>query len=203
MPKSKPQIVHPSDSIGSWLTEDRRYFDNAHRLLRELESLVEEVRHRWPTSLDATVAKESVPADLWELARRRDVASDSVLIFSAMSAEAFLNFYGVVRLGQTYFDANLERLGPVAKLKELFLLCESVSLQDSDPLVGSLDRIAKRRNRLVHPRTTEVSGVVSRLGNRLPGEAQDAVADLRAFFMEFGLKDPNIAHHLPSLPSAA
>jgi hypothetical protein len=127
--------------------------------------------------------------------------SDSVKMFSAMSVEAFLNFYGVVRLGQTYFDAHLKRLGPVAKLTRLFFLCESTKLTDTDHLVALLDRIAKRRNRLVHPRVVEVDtqgAAVSGIGDKIPQVAREAVADMVAFFEEFGRKDPDIAHHLPS-----
>ena len=99
------------------------------------------------------------------------------------------------------FNANIERLGPVAKLKRLFSLCESINLANVDPLVVLLDRIAKRRNRLVHPRTVEIAtqaSSVSGIGDKIPEVAREAVADMVAFFEEFARNDPHISHHMPT-----
>ena len=199
MSSAPPPNIRPADSTGSWLAEDHRYYENAHALLAELETVVVEVRNQWPKPLTEAVKQEETSVAHWNLARKRDLLSDAVKVFSAMSVEAFLNFYGVVRLGQA-FDSKFERLGPVDKLKRLFKLCEKIILADTDPLVVVVDRIAKRRNRLVHPQVTEVDEAigVDRGGDKIPEVAREAVADMIVFFEEFGKREPNIAHHLPS-----
>lgn len=193
--------VRESSTSGGWFVDDRRYYQYCQALLSELEDVAAEVKAQCPKTPSESVKQQEASPDLWRLGRRRDMLSDSVKVYSAMSVEAFLNFYGVVRLGQSYFDAHIERLGPVAKLKRLFLLCENINLADADTLVVLLDRIAKRRNRLVHPRTVEIDtqgSSVSGVGDKIPEVARDAVNDMIAFFEEFARRDPDISHHMPS-----
>ncbi|MBU1733659.1 MAG: hypothetical protein KJ692_00280 [Verrucomicrobia bacterium] len=179
---------------------DNRYFENAHMLLAELELVISEVNRQWPKSLSESVKEDETTKAHWRLARKRDLLSDSVKVFSAMSVEAFLNFYGVLRLGSRQFDRKLELLGPVAKLKKLFELCDNITLTDNDAIVQVLDRIAKLRNRQVHPVAVKVSGYLpaeERGGDKIPEVAKEAVADMILFFQEFGKCQPNVAHHLP------
>ena len=195
-----PYSIRPADYQGSWLTNDRQYFEGAHALLEELEKVVAEVNKRWPKPLGETVKKDEASPELWSLARKRDLLQDSVKIFSAMTVEAFLNFYGVVRLGQDAFESDFERLGPVAKLRKLIEVCDNVTLSDHEPIVQTLSRIAKRRNRLVHPRTSEVGGyvpAVDRGGDKVPDVARESVSDMVHFFQQFGALNADIAHHLP------
>ena len=53
----------------------------------------------------------------------RDALADSIVLFSAMAVEAFINYYGVVRLGEQQFNAHFERL----RLKVSFGFCFSFS----------------------------------------------------------------------------
>ncbi len=194
-----PQQVRSASTAGAWFVDDKRFYQYSYASLKELEHVVQEVRSQWTKPLGASIKQAEAPPFLWELARKRDRLSDSVKVFSAMSVEAFLNFYGVVRLEQNYFDNHVEKLGPVPKLKRLFALCEGKALTDSEPIVIVLSRIAARRNRLVHPRTVEVaSSAVSGIGDRIPEIAREAIADMDAFFVEFGRLDPDVQHHLPS-----
>ncbi|MCQ4146108.1 hypothetical protein [Vogesella sp. AC12] len=200
MPSAKPLSVRSPTTPGSWLVNDKRYFENAHMLLAELEVLVVDVNKAWPKALSETIKEGETTKAHWQLARKRDLLSDSVKVFSAMSVEAFLNFYGVLRLGPVQFDRTLELLGPVAKLKKLFKLCDEVTLTDTDVIVQILDRIAKRRNQQVHPVAVEVSVPLAsegREGDKIPEVARQAVSDMVHFFQEFGKRQPNVAHHLP------
>lgn len=200
MSTAKPLSVRSPTTPGSWLVNDKRYFENAHMLLAELEVLVAEVNKGWPKALSEAVKEDETTKAHWRLARKRDLLSDSVKVFSAMSVEAFLNFYGVLRLGPVQFDRKLEFLGPVAKLKKLFELCDGVTLTDTDAIAQVLDRIAKRRNQQVHPVAVEVTVALAsedREGDKIPDVAREAVRDMVHFFQEFGKRQPNVAHHLP------
>lgn len=197
---SKPLLVRSPTTPGSWLVNDRRYFENAHMLLAELEVLAAEVNKVWPKALSEAIKQEETTKTHWRLARKRDLLSDAVKVFSAMSVEAFLNFYGVLRLGPVLFDRKFELLGPVPKLKQLFELCDGVTLTETNPIVEVLDRIAKRRNSQVHPIVVEVSMPLTskdREGDKIPDVAREAVSDMVCFFQEFEKLQPNVAHHLP------
>ena len=54
-----------------------------------------------------------------------------------MAVEGFLNYYGVVRFGEPEYKRNFERLGLVPKLRALLLFCDSIALDDTDPLIQS------------------------------------------------------------------
>lgn len=200
---SKTFTLRPHHADGAWSTDDRRHFGNAIRLLRELEAVAEQVKSQWPVPLDQTVrhAEKDHP-ELWALVRRRDQLSDSVRIFAAMAVEGFLNYYGVVRLGEAEFNAHVERLGLIPKLRLLLLVCDSVSVSPRDRIVELLSHLAEGRNALVHPKAKEYSGYVpaeQRPGVVIPGAAHDAVATMRAFFEEFLALVPNAKHLVPPL----
>ena len=154
---------------------------------------------QWPAEAGARITNESQHQKLWELARLRDRTSDTVRIYAAMAAEGFLNFYGVLRLGQQVFDEHFERLGVIPKLRTLLLVGESIDLPRNDPLVLILDSVAQSRNALVHPKAREIIGEPtsdSRPSTRLPEVAQEMVANMESFFEQFAQAVPPMASHL-------
>jgi hypothetical protein len=195
----KPFVLRPHDAEGTWASNDARYRAYAHELLVQLKSLCTEVLQRWPAEAGATISNESQHLELWKLARLRDRTSDTVRIYAAMAVEGFLNFYGVLRLGQQAFDEHFERLGVVPKLRTLLLVGESLDLPRNDPLVLMLHSVAQSRNALVHPKTREISNerrVNDRPSTKLPEVAQEAVANMESFFEQFAQAVPSMASHL-------
>lgn len=196
----KPFAIRPHWTEGGWLTDADRFYSYAVEQLVELESFVERVNTQWPLPLDQALKQANAPRELWELAHRRNMISDSVRIYAAMAVEGFLNFYGVVRLGEEEFTCHFERLGLIPKLRQLLLFCDSVSISATDTLVRSLQRLAESRNSLVHPKTKEIrfdqpersSGETA-----IPGAAREAVAEMHNFFDEFIVLVPDAAHLLP------
>ncbi|HLM68934.1 MAG TPA: hypothetical protein VK358_15455 [Longimicrobium sp.] len=73
-----------------------------------------------------------------------------------MSVEAFLNFYGVVRLGERFYKDNLQKAGATEKLSLLLALCDGVELDPSSDLWRTVRALFDRRNALVHPKTAEL-----------------------------------------------
>jgi len=195
----KPFVLRPHDAEGTWASNDARYRAYAHELLAQLEGLCTEVLRRWPAEAGATVTNESQHLELWKLARLRDRTSDTVRIYAAMAVEGFLNFYGVLRLGQQAFDEHFERLGVVPKLRTLLLVGESIDLPRNDPLVLVLDSVAQSRNALVHPKAREIVNEPSsdeRPSTKLPEVAQEMVASMESFFQQFAQAVPPMASHL-------
>lgn len=81
----------------------------------------------------------------------------SSILYSCMTVEAFINNYGVRRLGQNYFRGNLERLGITEKFSLLMLVCHGILIFKDDPDHIKLRAMFDTRNQLVHPKTREFS----------------------------------------------
>ncbi len=193
--------LRPHEATGSWASDDRRHAESARQLLTELETVCEEVLNRWPLPHGQTVwnAEAEFP-EFYALVRKRDRLCDSVRIFAAMAVEGFLNYYGVVRLGEEAFNTHFERMGLIPKLRALLLVCDSVSVSASDPLVRLLEQVAKGRNALVHPKAKEFPGYIpaeDRPGVPIPGAARQAVEDMDSFFDEFVTLVPASKHLAP------
>lgn len=174
--------------------------------LAELESVIQEVRAQWPRPLEETVTGDEHSPALGLLVRKRDLLSDSVKIFSAMAVEAFLNYYGVVRLGEAEYAVNFERLPLIPKLRTLLLVCDSLSITESDPLIKLLKSISERRNSLLHPKAHESPHYVQaedREGDKIPEVARHAVREMDDFFREFVTAVPKSAHLVPRTPVRA
>jgi hypothetical protein len=185
----KPFAVRPHSVTGAWSSDDRRHAESARQLLAELEIACNDVLAAWPLPPSQTVRDaESEYPDLYKLVRKRDRLCDSVRIFSAMAVEGFLNYYGVVRLGEQEFNTHFERMGIIPKLRALLLVCDGLSISPTDPLVKALERVASGRNSLVHPKAKEFPGYVpaeERPSVPIPQAAGDAVEAMDQFFREF------------------
>jgi hypothetical protein len=81
--------------------------------------------------------------------------SISTHLFSCMTVEAFINHYGVKRLGESFYKKNIERIGITEKLSILVLTCFNMSLQKDNELVKKIRELFNIRNQLVHPKTKE------------------------------------------------
>jgi hypothetical protein len=113
----KPYAIRSLDeAVGVYLSNLRIFVRRARESLVELEAVATEVKQKWPLPLGETVKDPSQYPEVEKLTFKRDFLSDSVLIFSVMAVESFLNYYGVVRFGEPEYKRNFERLGLVPKL---------------------------------------------------------------------------------------
>jgi len=194
--------LRPHDFLAAWESNDRRYYRQALELLSELELLCEEVKSNWPVALDDPIknARTNYPA-LDQLVDKRNSTSDLVRIYAAMAVEGFLNWYGVLRLGEDVFNAHFERLNILEKLKILLLVCDSIVINNSDLLAAALKSIAESRNVLVHPKSREVYEVSSSTQkySKIPHTARDAVKNMKLFFSEFTVAIPAAEKLIPKI----
>jgi hypothetical protein len=175
-------------------------------LLAELIVLMAEIDAEWPEGGGTLRCGDIGHAELWEKVRRRDLLSDSVRIFTAMAVESFLNFYGVVRLGQNAFDSFIERLSQPRKLQALLKICHRINFHESSAITGTVRKIAQRRNNLVHPKATEVTGDLTKADKDkdkdvdsipIPGAAVEAVTDMTTFYQQWVSLIPESKFLLP------
>ncbi len=89
---------------------------------------------------------DEIPPELHRLCRKRDRLSDSIMLFAAMTVEAFINFYGVYRLGEEQFKRHVERLPIERKMQLLLLICDGLEVDKGDRLIIALKAVAERRN---------------------------------------------------------
>ena len=190
---------------GAWESNDGRYRAYAHSILAEHEEVCSKILDEWPGKSDGPLKHPAHHPHIQSLSKRRAQTSDTVRIYAAMAVEGYLNFYGVLRLGQHVFDEHFERLGLVPKVRALLLVCDQLDVDRSDELVTLLDRIAHSRNSLVHPKTREVTGSLAThrpTSVRMPEAAQEAVKTMEAFFAAFVRAVPQAAGHLNRLADA-
>lgn len=121
--------------------------------------------------------------------------SRAVQVFAAMSVEAALNAYGLMRFGAAEFDAYEKlRHGPRRKLLELLDHEYAGRPSDDSEIVQCVDRLVARRNALVHQQSDEstigVNAVLSYVSDiRWPDVTMTAgtaaIKDMQAFFSTF------------------
>ena len=179
-----------------WQSEDARYYENANVLLAELIDIADKIKKDWPAG-KSSINKTEYP-NLYELGRKRDLVSDSVLIFSAMAVEGFVNFYGVLRLGEKVYQEYFERLPQEKKIKALLLFCDAIDIDNSHPLIKLSTKLARKRNNLLHPKTKEFSQLPSRSCSGIPETAIQTVKYLDDFFIEFVALVPEAEWLIPS-----
>lgn len=183
--------VRPIGRSGAWELEGG-FQGPAVRALVLAEAAARDLREEWMNverQHGRRLAATRIPRE--KLVDRNLYASATVVL-SAMAVESFLNWYGVVRLGEDFYGRHYERLGLVQKLSAIVATCTGILLDEKAEIVVLASRLSERRNRLVHPKTREVprrdrSPVSSRTAM---DRAKESVADMTAFFDLFVRLDP-------------
>lgn len=200
-PTRKPFTVAEAFPDGRWYTDVGRFHRLAHRYLKRVFQLAQQVTDAWPVPRDQSLKDSEIPPELGALTDERDAASDISRMFAAMSIEAFLNFYGAARLGEDDYETHFERLGIVPKTRQLLLICDSQNVSERDPLIKALKAVFTGRNDLVHPKAKKalIGDPPLKHWMPIPGTAKDAVDAMDAFFREFETLVPNAIHFTPAL----
>ncbi|MBK1695415.1 hypothetical protein CKO09_11800 [Chromatium weissei] len=153
--------ILPYEHEGGWFSMHRFHYASAYRSLHEFQSAHSAVATK-TAALEASV--NDMPPELlssfichetMDLRACEEQAFVSSILFSCMTVEAFINNYGVRRLGETYFRQNLERLGITEKFSLLLLACQGIAIPSSDPTLLILRAMFDARNQLVHPKARE------------------------------------------------
>lgn len=76
-----------------------------------------------------------------------------VVIFSALTLEAFINHYAIENVSKSYFDEHIDRLGPRSKWLLVPKLVKSSELPRDGQAYEGITKLFKLRDKLVHYKT--------------------------------------------------
>lgn len=153
--------VLPYQREGAWFSMHGLHYASAHRYRREFLNAQASLSEK-EASLSAKV--DDIPEEYrggfifhetMGLRGLLEQAFVSSILYSCMAVEAFINNYGVRRLGEDYFRRNLERLGITEKYSLLMLACYGHLIPQDDPERMKLRAMFDTRNQLVHPKARE------------------------------------------------
>lgn len=176
-----PQHIHPVTRPGGWTLEGG-YRRRAHMSLDVLEAKLINWWKKYGKIFQAK--RRRVPTKAVEALNEIHLLADATVVFAAMAVESFLNVYGVVRLGETFYARHYERLGIVSKLAAVLGACCSTLITPEDEISQVVSRLFERRNALVHPKTREVRAERRHSGAKLQplrDAARAAVQDMERF----------------------
>lgn len=156
--KAAPPLVAPFGRSGSWLQSHDRHRRAAALALRQLRHLHAQYHRECDARVAAGENLDQVEQDLAGMHEHCSALATAVEIYSTFNVEGFLNFYGVVRLGEDAYRTEFERVNVISKLTRLLAVCDGVDLDQESDLVQTVRALFGRRNELVHPKASELRG---------------------------------------------
>lgn len=180
-----PEHIHPITRPGGWTLEGG-YRRRAHMCLDLLEAKTLNWQSQYGEAFEAK--RSLVPREAVDALNEIHLLSTSTVIFAAMAVESFLNVYGVVRLGESFYARHYERLGIGSKLATILGTCCNTLITTDDEISKVVSRLSERRNALVHPKTREVKKGRRHSGPKLKPPfdvARSAVKDMERFIELF------------------
>lgn len=115
----------------------------------------------------------------------------ATVVFAGMAVEGFLNQYAVIRFGRNASKPPFLGKPTIDKAR---LLLQAVGARDPgerSELIRRMQRLARHRNDLVHPKTKEVErGDEHQLITDATSIAEGCFEDMEFFFRDFERRDP-------------
>lgn len=179
----KPSAPMPVSRFAGWKGHHHQYRKAAHRNMAASVKVLEAAAKKY-RSMSEEPLTDQLPEYIELLDEYRSLLT-SAQIYAAMAIEAFLNFYGVIRLGHEEYYRRYKGTPVRDKLAGLLAECEGVTDAEEEKLTALVLPIFKRRNDLVHPKAAEIN-----LDAPAPGieakewanGAKDSVASMEQFF---------------------
>ena len=164
MADSHSNIVGFNEVSGGWIHNYSLYYEHAwelvrdyHNLKKQLIALENELRKKPGLNEDEPHFESWISHETSELSQKLELVYTSCILYSCMSIEGFINFYGVKRLGEKNYKKNIERIGITEKFNVLIMICFGIMPDHNAPLLKSLRTLFDVRNSLVHPKTKEMN----------------------------------------------
>lgn len=193
--------IHSFVRHGAWVGAHLTFYRFAHEALSEYSASVDLLEAR-STEIEESNRSENaesisliVTHETHEFEERTIRKSVTVVLFACMAVEAFLNCYGVRRLGEKFYKRNMERIGITEKMSVLVLSCNGYKLDANASVLALTRRLFDQRNRLVHPKTKELQFDQFGMPSHAPPEelsAPDCVKAMDDILEEFCSYDSDL-----------
>jgi hypothetical protein len=76
-----------------------------------------------------------------------------IVIFCAITSEAFINHYAIERISKSYFDKHLDKMDTVSKWIVIPKLITGKQIDSGSEAIQNLRSLIKIRHKLIHPKT--------------------------------------------------
>lgn len=183
---------------GAWLTGHDSYFEAASEFIEIANEAANAYQSQWEKLLEEHHDEQYVDyllMPLEERIRRYAVATE---IYCCVSIEAFINFYGIRRLGEEFYKSNYERLTITSKLSALIGTCEGKLISKHHPILKTARKLFDLRNQLVHPKATEITDpnkIDIFTHKDLLTQATEVFHETVEFFQMLSAIDPEVKWH--------
>ena len=138
----------------AWTSHDR-YF----ALVMENFARIKALKKEHDEFVSSLKEKEVSDYDVDILASKNDEIGQLaiiVVVFSALTLEAYINHYGITRLSKNYFSNYLDKLDLVAKWIIIPKVVIGKQLDPGSMAMKDLNWLVTRRNKLVHYKSKKV-----------------------------------------------
>jgi len=148
---------------GAWTVIHGFYYRCTHDYLAKYEAAIEKMKplqeqaRAEMNGMEEDVIRSYVLYETKTVREEAERAASATCLYACMTIEAFVNYYGVRRVGEAFYKQNLERLRPEQKFAVLVAICwQDLLLHDDDVLKG-IKGLFEHRNSLIHAKTNEVN----------------------------------------------
>ncbi len=171
--------IHPFDSYGTWASSHNFYYRCVYQALDEFNKLKDCLieaesdvqnhnKNLQPQDLSMVLYNETY-STIQEC--YREIVS--LKLFSCLTIEGFVNYYGTKRLGKKYYESSYERQPIIKKLSKIMEVCQNIDISQNIDLVSELKYIFDERNNLVHPKSIDVDpNLIHKYMNNHPKDIQ-------------------------------
>ena len=176
-----------SDSVEAIICYHEKYWAIAARQLDEIRQVVSRREGRIKAGVRTFEEINALLIDNTEIER----LSLIVVVFSALTAEAYINHYAVDRTSKSFLNNYLDRLDPVSKWIIIPRLVTGRQIDTGCRAIGLYKKLIALRNKLVHWKTQKKP--ISELKEEdwvTEHQAELAISAVKELIMELQRIDP-------------
>lgn len=139
------------------LTAHKKYLTIAHDNYLLAQNLYAECSAMHVKYKQGAAKSDADAALITEKIEEQERYASVAVIFTALSLEAYINYYGITRLSKSYFTKYIDKLSLVAKWVLLPRLTCGKQLGVESKAIEDLRWLATLRNKMVHYKAREVA----------------------------------------------
>ncbi len=168
----------------------KKYEEHYSTLTKLEETLKTELKHIADPERDDLIYVKT-----YQIRQMCHESAVSMHLFLCMTIEAFVNHYGVRRLGEAFYKQNLERVGITEKIALIIATCFQKTIPKDNLIILKSRALFDKRNQFVHPKSKEINqNNLMNLANLHPKDfpVYRFLNDFEEIIEEFYKLDPTI-----------